>query len=46
MARISNEVLRLMQIEKLERYAQEHPVEAGRISKILAKSYAKLFKYL
>lgn len=44
MARISNEELGLMSINELEKYAQEHPAEAGRISRILAKSSAKLFK--
>ncbi|GEM_PF-5907401 len=44
MARLSNDELRIMSIGELERYAIEHPAEAGRIGRILANSSAKLFK--
>lgn len=44
MARKTNEELRLMSVQELEEYGQSHPAEAGRISKILATSSAKMFK--
>lgn len=33
-----------MSVDELECYDQEHSCESGRISKILAKSSAKMFK--
>lgn len=44
MARKTNEELRMMSINDLEEYAESHPAEAGRISKILATSSAKMFR--
>lgn len=44
MARMSNEEMHTMTIKELELYAESHPAEAGRISRILAASSARTFK--